>query len=382
MILRKILFLITFVQAAALHAQSTMIDQKAAYDIFKANVYPYIRQNCSSCHSETSTYPQGPQHSHSNPTSAFQVFSKYINIEDSDKSMIMRMVTNQHYCKDHQENCQNADQITNDMAAIMKKYNLDVKAASQKMNLPDNSNAAGKNIELGELNPITLMTQAQKIPSADSFTLKYDISSSCMKNSSDRRMIDLRFKRIQQNYFTLEQVSLTSHPGAIHIKGLYFFINGQAYANQTGYESLDRVVYFPLLKPKGGISNQELPAYLPVVQLHLGDNLQIGFQSLRENVEFSSVVCDKLKDNFAGQNIFSPSPDYDRLVSVQTIAYSIPYKNPKELCLQIDADIDRQNPRRSTIIVNDSKLSLKGYLLPIVKKWIEYENFLKAQKKD
>ncbi len=105
------------------------VDSRVSMELFARDVHPFLIKNCAECHNGAAIYPSGPPHAHNDPSVAFGAFIRRINFANPEKSSMLTMSKNQHFCNDY-GSCKDAQFRSTEGAQKIMQYISSVKSAS------------------------------------------------------------------------------------------------------------------------------------------------------------------------------------------------------------------------------------------------------------
>jgi hypothetical protein len=343
----KALFKVFLILIPLTAAAQSKVDDPRVFELFQKRVYPFLVNNCAKCHSEKAIYPRGPSHTHSNPTIAFATFMKFVEFDEPQKSLVVRQAKNQHFCKEHDYNCNRADQITDEAMGVLENF-IGLANSLRPMGTPGpdsrvsqaKSDASGGRVL--EFAPVQFDDQ-------DQFT-------AILKATTTNLVLSLTLERYSGELFTLSNIGVIGDNAIISISGVDILINGQLSNSQTGLENLQRKLIFP----DHNNTYQKLAIERPTFSLKRGDTVSVRIRRFAILKDFGGKLCvgDGL-DRF--KSIFLPVifalPISDEQVHNLEETLGLRKKNllnqygPSGLavCLAFESRINIRNPRRSVL---------------------------------
>jgi len=367
-----ILFLLALAVSHQVYAQvQNSSDMTRAKAVYMQRLYPFMQTNCAECHNEKAVDPAGPVHSNTDPNLAFPVFSKYINWNRPASSRIIKAVQSRHFCTDYNYNCKDSQKIADEMTALVTSYIEQVGGSSSVPATPTGSSTGqatgaprvdqtAQNKTPSPANKL-LFDNNQIVPKNDSFKLKWELNS--VRTTPGSGLLEMRaeFRRYQDNYFRIESLSLLSDSGTtFEVQGVSLLINGQPTTAMTGFESIDRSIYFSndanSTFPDANLMQLLLSAEKPMLELNPKDRISISFNKLVEDKSFPTKLCKSNEMMTRAVEVFN-----------STRGQRIPPS--KELCFAMESQIDIQHPRRSILI--EQNQALADQLLKMIQDWID-----------
>lgn len=352
------------------------IKTEIAEKLFTENVHPFLRQNCAECHSETSVYPAGPMHSHTNSKLAFKVFQRFLDWGNLNDSRLIKMANSQHFCTTYHYKCDQKDAISNGLVHIMENYVTDVRKGSLTA-VPPKANSelttVAKEVppaEAAAAGSLTgnyeFITSQGLISLSDQSTIDFDLTPGFKGSPKREAHITARLKKLSGDYHQLTSLIMEATDGSYVINGIQILINGQPLGAQTGLERLERSFYFD--KRLDSMA-QSLTTMRPILHIRPNDRISLGISVLKDLNEFPAFLC---KDSQLWDQV-----KVDLVLKTRFARSQETLMNKAELCYLIESKVDLRNPRRSVILEevtdfweNDEANSRGSSLLWYINDWI------------
>jgi mono/diheme cytochrome c family protein len=342
----------------------TVINMDQAKSLFVTTLYPYMRQNCAECHSETSVNPHGPEHSHSDPNIAFLKFSGYVNWENAESSRIVKMVSSRHFCTDYKYNCKSADQIAMDYSKLLTNYVMAVKQASLVASPPAGSvvstgTSQNNGADLVNAQP-TILVSGTKVSDVE---YSFDLNSKVQGRITDQplrvKMLLEPYGSASRGFLRLKSLELVGSSGYYRVRGIHIYVNGHSLSAHSELEVVNRAISLEY----GESCSEPLSMVHPIFKLEENSQVQLGFVTLNELREYPTRICTdaQLKNNeyaLNGLGIIAASDGSCRSNSF----------NDVQMCYKIESQIDFEMPRRSLLLAtldrnsSDYANSVRGVL--------------------
>ncbi len=355
-------------QMEAAHNPAIKANQQPI-DIFKESLHPFMLKNCSECHGDNAYYPVGPKHSGSDPNSAFEIFTKLLNPNDYNNSRFITFASNRHYCKDHNFNCENQEQVNADLNNLFTIY-VGAVTALPKDDINSITNASGTSSLTSSksqtdnsnfsLNPMSANQKSFKAePTA--FVVKSNETTTHSEQIQVNNValtVTTKVRVFKPDFIKVVHVSLSSHQKIdLTLEGIEIKINGYLPTKATGLEEMPRDLSFDGL----GIMTTKLTLTREVIlKAKSGDNITVKLLGLRTK-DLSSIVAECEKDSYAQQVLDYAKP---YLPIISSVLYGqegygnlnrnqideTSKRSAKQICSQILIRINKDVPSQSTLV--------------------------------
>ncbi len=340
-------------------------------DIFKATLYPFMQTNCSECHGDNAFYPVGPKHSVSDSKSAFEVFKKLLNPNDLQNSRFINIGKNKHYCKDHQYNCENQEQVTNELNRLFKSYVGAVSSSAESNTNPNlNTNQTG----IYNSNPMALNQKSSKVDTS-AFTIQpNEPTTHAVEIDVDNVALTLttKVREFEPDFIKLVKISLSSDQKIdLTFEGIEIKINGHYPTKATGLETMQRDLSFD------GLDRMNMTLTLNrevILNAKPGDQLTVKLLGLKQK-ELTSIVSSCENETFVEQVLEKASlylPHISQVVYGNPNSYqkdASSKRSAKHICQQILLRINTDAPSRS-ILVQQLPKDMQMEVAQNIQKWL------------
>lgn len=325
----RILLLGLVIFNCAVSGAAEQVDSATKQAIFTQKLYPFMRKNCAECHDENAIYPSGPTHSQSNPTLAYEKFSKYVSLDEAGGSRIMKMVAGKHFCTEHQYNCNRADQIVKEYSELLSEYIFNVRKASLNKSAP---RGEGGTIITTDLTEFQIEEPTMFSPPV----IFADVNQPLKIPLGNEVLATLEFETMRNNFVRVTSLKLSGR-GIYKVKGLSILVNDQPLLRKTGFERVDRYFLF--------VHQQEQPVAMahPIFALNPSDTLRLAVVQMNKVKTFPSQICAKVGTKEKSMSYFS-------LVGNYTQIHRLGRVTDTATCELVESKIDFQNPQRSVLL--------------------------------
>lgn len=338
------------------------IDNRVSMELFTRDVHPFLVKNCAECHSGAAMFLSGPPHSHNDPNVAFSSFIRRINFENPEKSVMMIMGKNRHFCEDY-GSCKDVEVRSTEAAQKIMQYISSVKAAS----LPASASDAREIEAPQSAEPFRRTFQPMKPLRTQAFKVRAD-SEITEFNLQLRDGAQLRglVKTIRDGVYQLSSLALVGS-GYYVFQSATVLINGQPLPRLTGWERLDRAVALV-----GDLKGKSLPLALerPVLLMTVNDNLSFEIAHFDKVAQYPAFFCKS-----------KPAPNHqsslNKMIPFRTdwnefSKGELSYGQLSSFCVRLESVIDFANPRRSPLLYNYIvDPADRASALNVIQNWIE-----------
>ncbi|MCB0355500.1 MAG: hypothetical protein KDD40_00745 [Bdellovibrionales bacterium] len=325
------MFILFLVNSLICFASELDESEAVEFEVFKEQIFPFLRKNCVECHSENSIKPVGPAHSHSNVELAFIQFQKRFLIQNPTKSKFWRMGSDQHYCREHNFNCERSENISNEIKESLTNYVNAVKTEKNRRGILENP-------------------QGLKLDSAQ-HEIEIVFPSVTEQTNGNVKIVGRLLQMPSKTHYILKALVAVSANGIYHIKGVHFFINGERVKKQTGFESLDRYLIFGDFKSNRNHENILAP-YQPILGINPEDRLSIQVDVIEEVDSVPSTLCHGKAFEFFKDNLSENLLATQMLNNAQS--HSSPLKD-LEICLRYESEVNKKSLRRSALLARNQE---------------------------
>ncbi len=348
--IKRLLVLILLVSNGA--AWAAMEDSPVAFELFRQKLHPLMFQYCQGCHSERAvSWPQGPLHSHSRAQVAFPTFLKYINWNEPEKSSLIKMAMNQHYCAEHGTNCKIADKVAKDTQMAVLAYMGDVKAAGVVAGASITPRISGRLTRVyANSSPLTVEPELGLPSIGEAQTLWYSLSK-IMRGLT----LEMILEKVGEGHYAVTSLRMRAprKRAYIALQGLKLVINGQTLESSTGFETMDRVLMFSEFSDG---SSQHLAIEKPTILIKPGDKIALSFDHAAALPEFPTRMCGdiaKFKDS-VNQNLPDAQYAFQDQLAPKWVGPNYPSgrvspTRDQDLCFAFESRINFARPRRSVL---------------------------------
>ncbi len=325
------------------------------FAIFQTKLLPFMQKNCSECHGDNAYYPVGPKHSVSNAQNAFTVFNTLLDLNDFKKSTealnpkdvkfaskFINFANNKHYCRDHNHNCANQDEVDQGITSLFKSYVEAVTAyneakAKRNEQPTQNSKAIGSKSSQGKpspfkVKPIEPTTHREPI----------QVDNVALTMTTKVRVYRPDFIKVVHIYLsTAEKIDLT-------FDGIEIKINGHLPTKNTGFETMSRDLSFDGL---GRMTTKLTLTREAILKAKPGDEITVKLLGLRPKDLGPQVKA--CKDETYALNSLELVKPYLPQISSMVYGhegYQYLSRNQKEICEQILLRINPNTPALSVLV--------------------------------